>query len=692
VGNGKAAAKPAAPAESNIASVRMHSASESMLRQALHAHALDEQSAADELAVGMAVMALYAEDGEWYAATISSLGDDFVEVYFDKYDEYATVGYDSIALAAEEDAPSAGAAGRKNSRRPTSKAAFVPPVPASNPHKVQREALPAFSHRAELLSAIRNHQVVVVEGSTGCGKTTQVPQYVLEEAAAAGEPCFIVCTQPRRISAMSVAERVAAERGERLGGAVGYSIRLESKSSSDTCLLFCTSGILTRRLEEDRDLDGATHVFVDEVHERSMESDFLLMVLRDLLERRPGLRLILMSATLDARLFADYFSQGGKVTVPTVSMPGRAFPVAALFLEDAMELVGHVVRPGTDWARRGGGKGGKGGGGGRGGGGRGAPPPVAMRPGDWACPTCGTVAFASKLACFKCNTPKPPPGVGMGAVVGRGGGLPNGGMGGRGGARGPMAGGRGGRGGRGGGGNAVEEDHTDSRPDADLSLEELAQRYPASGDPVHRALSSVDFEVINVDLVVQLVSWLSACDGPESITEWAHAREEWAQRRLLQALMLQPQGRNGATAPSDRPPPPPPNPLVAGRYGGPPNGPPGGPPARAHPAARQRADGEAADAILVFLPGFKEIQSVHEALLMTPRFSCEPHRSWLLPLHSMLPPEDQRKVFDRPPPGVRKVRLLPIPSPHPFPPPVAPTHPPFPLSAWVVLHTSPRPA
>eukprot|EP00966_Prymnesium_polylepis_P179004 4144520-Prymnesium_polylepis.1 len=105
----------------------------------------------------------------------------------------------------------------------------VPPAAASHPHRAQRESLPAFEHRASVLAAINGSQVVVIEGETGCGKSTQVPQYVLEDAAARGVPCSIVCTQPRRISALGVAERVASERGEAVGGVVGYAIRLESK-------------------------------------------------------------------------------------------------------------------------------------------------------------------------------------------------------------------------------------------------------------------------------------------------------------------------------------------------------------------------------------------------------------------------------------------------------------------------------
>ena len=121
--------------------------------------------------------------------------------------------------------------------------------------------------------------------------------------------CNVVVAQPRRISAMSVAERIAQERGEAIGGTVGYTIRLESKTSRATKLLFCTTGILLKRLEDDPELENVTHVFIDEVHERSIESDFLLMVLRDTLrDHRPDLRVVLMSATINANLFSRYFT------------------------------------------------------------------------------------------------------------------------------------------------------------------------------------------------------------------------------------------------------------------------------------------------------------------------------------------------------------------------------------------------
>lgn len=197
-------------------------------------------------------------------------------------------------------------------------------------------------------------QVVVVSGETGCGKTTQLPQFVLEEEIenCRGSECNIICTQPRRISAMSVAARVAAERGDALGQSVGYQIRLEAKRSAETRLLFCTTGVLLRRLVQEPDLNGVSHVMVDEIHERGMNEDFLLIILRDLLPRRPDLRLVLMSATINAELFSRYF--GG---APMKHIPGFTYPVKELFLEDVLELTRFPV--GSDQGGYNGGGGGR---------------------------------------------------------------------------------------------------------------------------------------------------------------------------------------------------------------------------------------------------------------------------------------------------------------------------------------------
>ncbi|XP_030496741.1 DExH-box ATP-dependent RNA helicase DExH5, mitochondrial isoform X1 [Cannabis sativa] len=205
-----------------------------------------------------------------------------------------------------------------------------------------RKSLPAYKERDAVLSAISQNQVIIISGETGCGKTTQIPQFVLESEIESGHgaSCNIICTQPRRISAMSVSERVASERGEQLGESVGYKVRLEGVKGRDTRLLFCTTGILLRRLLVDRSLKGVSHVIVDEIHERGMNEDFLLIVLKDLLPRRPELRLILMSATLDADLFASYFG-----TAQILHIPGFTYPVRTHFLEDILEGTGYKLTP-----------------------------------------------------------------------------------------------------------------------------------------------------------------------------------------------------------------------------------------------------------------------------------------------------------------------------------------------------------
>lgn len=200
-------------------------------------------------------------------------------------------------------------------------------------------------------------------GETGCGKSTQVAQFILDSylnkliemrsskvssaIVNATKPVQIICTQPRRISAIGVAERVASERCEKIGNMVGYQIRLENKISPATRLTFCTTGILLRRLQSEPMLDTVSHVIIDEVHERSEESDFLLMILKDLLAKRKDLRVILMSATLNAKLFSDYF--GG---TPVLEIPGRTHPVEQFFVEDILEKSGFVLEPDSHFCRR----------------------------------------------------------------------------------------------------------------------------------------------------------------------------------------------------------------------------------------------------------------------------------------------------------------------------------------------------
>ncbi|WVQ80786.1 hypothetical protein IAT38_002891 [Cryptococcus sp. DSM 104549] len=229
----------------------------------------------------------------------------------------------------------------------------------------QRSTLPIASFRTQITSTLASHQVMVLSGETGCGKSTQLPSFILEDQLAQGRPCKIFVTEPRRISAISLAQRVSQELGDPRGAVgserslVGYSIRLESKVSRETRLAFVTNGIALRMLESGSSggggggrggtaFDEVTHIIVDEVHERSIESDFLLIVLKNLCLQRPDLKVVLMSATVDADKISAFF--GG---CPCLSVPGRTFPVQVNYLEDAVEASGWVCDEGSAYAVRG---------------------------------------------------------------------------------------------------------------------------------------------------------------------------------------------------------------------------------------------------------------------------------------------------------------------------------------------------
>lgn len=198
----------------------------------------------------------------------------------------------------------------------------------------ERSSLPVFNKKSEIMNAINENPIIIIRGNTGCGKTTQVCQFILDDYIASGQGayCSIVVTQPRRISAVSVADRVAVERCEALGQSVGYSVRFESYLPRPyASIMFCTVGVLLRKLEGG--LRGVSHVIVDEIHERDVNSDFIMVVLRDMIHLYPDLRIILMSATIDTTLFSEYFNK-----CPVVEIPGRAYPVQQYFLEDCIQL------------------------------------------------------------------------------------------------------------------------------------------------------------------------------------------------------------------------------------------------------------------------------------------------------------------------------------------------------------------
>ncbi|KNC97568.1 uncharacterized protein SPPG_07041 [Spizellomyces punctatus DAOM BR117] len=208
-----------------------------------------------------------------------------------------------------------------------------------------RQGLPVYKARQEILALIQSHRVLVVSGETGSGKSTQIPQFIVEDAVERGQHVHVICTQPRRISATSIATRVSAEIGDTsLGNReawVGYHIRNERRVGVNARLVFCTLGVLLNMLEHTAQLEHVTHIVVDEVHERGLDSDFLVRVCERLLGVRTDLRIILMSATADATRFAAYFDKYGPVPVYTV--PGRTFEVQKLFLEDVIEQTGFVA-------------------------------------------------------------------------------------------------------------------------------------------------------------------------------------------------------------------------------------------------------------------------------------------------------------------------------------------------------------
>jgi len=196
--------------------------------------------------------------------------------------------------------------------------------------KQQREFLPVYGCREDLMHVIRENQIVVVVGETGSGKTTQMTQYMHEE----GYSTFgmVGCTQPRRVAAMSVAKRVSEEMGCELGKEVGYAIRFEDCTGPDTLIKYMTDGVLLRETLREPDLDMYSCIIMDEAHERSLHTDVLFGILKKVVARRRDFKLIVTSATLNADKFSNFFG-----SVPIFYIPGRTFPVEVLYAKTPVE-------------------------------------------------------------------------------------------------------------------------------------------------------------------------------------------------------------------------------------------------------------------------------------------------------------------------------------------------------------------
>jgi pre-mRNA-splicing factor ATP-dependent RNA helicase DHX16 len=191
----------------------------------------------------------------------------------------------------------------------------------------ERKKLPIYAFRDDFLQAVRDHQIIVIVGETGSGKTTQIPQY-LHEAGYTKDGKMIACTQPRRVAAMSVAARVSQEMGVKLGHEVGYSIRFEDCTSEKTVVKYMTDGMLLREFLAQPELDTYSVVMLDEAHERTLSTDILFGLVKDVARARPDLKLLISSATLDAEKFSNYFD-----LAPIFKIPGRRYPVEIIYTQ-----------------------------------------------------------------------------------------------------------------------------------------------------------------------------------------------------------------------------------------------------------------------------------------------------------------------------------------------------------------------
>ncbi|KAJ2430756.1 DEAH-box ATP-dependent RNA helicase prp43, partial [Coemansia sp. RSA 2440] len=186
----------------------------------------------------------------------------------------------------------------------------------------KRRELPVNKQRQKFLDLVQANQFVVLVGETGSGKTTQIPQYMVMDMLPQTEGKMIACTQPRRVAAMSVAQRVSEELDVKLGQEVGYSIRFEDCTSKKTVLKYCTDGMLLREAMSDNLLSRYSAIILDEAHERTLNTDILMSLMKNIASKRADIKIVVMSATLDSEKFQKYFNDA-----PLLTVPGRTFPV-----------------------------------------------------------------------------------------------------------------------------------------------------------------------------------------------------------------------------------------------------------------------------------------------------------------------------------------------------------------------------
>ncbi|KAL7962446.1 P-loop containing nucleoside triphosphate hydrolase protein [Trichoderma compactum] len=271
----------------------------------------------------------------------------------------------AVSSAASETRPAKSVAKSKRSRGPPRPLKWIIDAkskeewlrrqgsPSQKDMVTKRQALPAWQMQDAIVQTVNKNHVTIISGETGSGKSTQSVQFLLDDLyeKGLGGCANMIVTQPRRISALGLADRVAEERCSRVGGEVGYAIRGESRQSRDTRITFVTTGVLLRRLQTSggrvddvvASLADVSHIIIDEVHERSLDTDFLLNLLREvMIKKKDMLKLVLMSATLDAATFRTYFETEG-LSVGAVEISGRTFPVEEYYLDDVVRMTGFGV-------------------------------------------------------------------------------------------------------------------------------------------------------------------------------------------------------------------------------------------------------------------------------------------------------------------------------------------------------------
>ena len=227
-------------------------------------------------------------------------------------------------------------------------AAVVAARDAAVPEITYPEQLPVSARRGDIMELVRDNQVVIIAGETGSGKTTQIPKMLLE--LGRGRRGMIGHTQPRRLAARTVAERIADELGQNIGESVGYAIRFDDKVSRSTSVKLMTDGILLAEMQRDRFLNAYDTIIIDEAHERSLNIDFLLGYLKRLLPKRPDLKVIVTSATIDPERFAAHFADAEGNPAPIIEVSGRTYPVEIRYrpLVEQVETRGGVKEIDTD--------------------------------------------------------------------------------------------------------------------------------------------------------------------------------------------------------------------------------------------------------------------------------------------------------------------------------------------------------